>query len=76
MKIEIFCRGVFVYGLIITGWQDRIPVWVPGISGTPWKAFHGMENAENKGGERRRERPAKTLQKYDLLDGMQSTWYN
>jgi len=47
MKIEMFCRGVFVYGLIITGCGGRIPVQVPGISGTPWKAFHGMENAEN-----------------------------
>ena len=42
------CRTVvFVYRLIITVCDDGIPVWVPGISGTPWKAFHGMENAEN-----------------------------
>ena len=68
--------GRAAYRLIITGWRGRIPVWVSGRSGAPWKAFQGLENTEEKGGKCFREGPAKTLQKYDLLDWMRSAWYN
>ena len=51
-------------------------MWVSGRSGAPWKAFQGLENTEEKGGKCFREGPAKTLQKYDLLDCMRSAWYN
>ena len=59
------CRTVvFVYRLIITVCDDGIPVWVPGISGTPWKGFHQVEKTENKGEKMPRgspENPVKNM---------------
>ena len=46
---EIMPYSCFVYRLIITVCDDGIPVWVPGISGTPWKGFHRVEKRKQRG---------------------------
>ena len=60
--LEIMPYSCFVYRLIITVCDDGIPVWVPGISGTPWKGFHRVEKRKTKGKNARGspENPVKT----------------